>query len=701
MPLQTFLAELKRRRVVRVATVYAVVGFGIIQIANNIFPPLELPAWTTRLVILLVLLGFPIALVLAWALELTPEGLRFTTEEDRRHQRSAPSAHWGWKRHVAAYVAVTVLGAGLSVLIYRWWPPSTSITPISTRPAIAVLPFDSLGSDPEHLAFTHALHDIVLTQLAKIHGLAVISRTSVMRYQQARPSVAEIAQALHVDYLVEGSVFRDQQRVRFQIQLIDANTDRHLWAESYERPLTDVFAIQNEIAKQISEQLNVRLQPMEQQALREQASTSTEAYALYVQGKAALTARDYPMARNALDQAVQKDPQFAAAWAWLAITDTLHGWADLGNQQQMLAQAAHSLAIADQLRPLAGENALARAIYHYLGQHDFAAAEPHFIEALARQPNDAASLSYFGFMRRRQGRLQEAERLLEQATRLNPFSATSMEVLCDVYLGLRQRTKALACYSEASKRFPDVPFIKVSHNFFYHLLSTHDFQQLLADQRMVAGQHPDSYDALMQYGVALILAGQPEQVLSLLKAPARIDGLSEQLRAYFSGVTYTLMQQPAQARDELQRAMTLFDADANRTVQPTQQAMLLGHKALAAALLGEREMAVALAAQAVAAQPREQDVSEWGRRMRDQIRVHAWLGDTDTVLTLTQAMFAQSVLIDPQELWYDFLLPGELRREPRFRALMQQLGANLSQPLPAQYFRAGLARSGSTAPESQ
>lgn len=694
MPLRTFIAELKRRRVFRVATVYAVVGFGIIQIANNIFPPLDLPAWTTRLVILLVLLGFPIALVLAWALELTPEGLRFTTEVDRKRRRAAPSANWGWKRHAAAYVAVTVLGAGLSVLIYRWWQPSTSSIAASGRPAIAVLPFDSWSHDPEHLAFTHAMHDIVLTQLAKIQGLAVISRTSVLRYQQQRPSVAEIAQALKVDYLVEGSVFRDQQRVRFQIQLIDASTDQHLWAESYERPLTDVFATQNEIAEQISAQLGVRLRPVEQQALREHASTSTEAYAHYVRGKAAVTARDNAAARAALDQAVQLDPQFAAAWAWLAITDTLHGWDEPSVQEQALAQASRSLAIAARLQPTASEPVLARAIYFYLGQHDFAAAEPHFVQALALQPNDAAALSYFAFMRRRQGRLQEAVDLLEQAMRLDPFSATSHDVLCNVYLGLKQRDTALACYADASKRFPDVPFIVGGHNLYRHLLSTHDFQQLLADQGALAGKHPDSVAALIMYGSALIWAGQPEQALRVLEHAGKVDGLTDQIRALYSGIVYALARQPIQARAALQRAIALFDADANRTVQPAQHARLLSDRALAEAFLGNRERAIALAAQAVAAQPRELDVTEWGLRVWDQLRVHAWLGDSTTAVRLTQRMFEHPVLIDPQEVWYDFLLPGELRREPAFRQLLQQLGADLSRPLPAQYFHTDLRPAG-------
>ncbi|HEX4909269.1 MAG TPA: tetratricopeptide repeat protein [Permianibacter sp.] len=690
MPLRTFLAELKRRRVSRVAVVYAVVGFGVIQVANNIFPPLALPAWTTRLVILLVLLGFPLALVLAWALELTPEGLRFTTQVDRKRRRPAPSAHWGWKRHAAAYVAVTVLGAGSSVLIYRWWQaPGNTIT-ISERPAIAVLPFDSWSHDPEHLAFTHAMHDIVLTQLAKIQGLAVISRTSVLRYQHERPSVAEIADTLQVDYLIEGSVFRDQQRVRLQIQLIDADTDRHLWAESYERPLTDVFATQNEVAEKISAQLGVKLRPIEQQALREHATTNTEAYAHYVSGKSAVAARDNEAAHAALDQAVQLDPQFAAAWAWLAITETLQGWDDPGVQEHALTQANRSLAIAERLQPTAAETLLARAIYHYLGQHDFAAAEPYFVQALAQQPNEAASLSYFGFMRRRQGRLQEAVHLLEQAMRLDPLSATSQDVLCNVYLGLKQRQQALSCHADASKRFPDVPFIQGSHNQIRHLLFTHDFQQLVADQAAVAAKHPDSVEALIMYGSALLWAGQPERAVALIQTSARIEGLTDHLRAFFTGIVYTFAKQPEKARVALQRASALFQADSNRTVQPAQHARLLADRALVEAFLGNRDLAISLAEQAVITQPRELDVTEWGLRVWDQMRVHAWLGDTDRVLTLTQAMFAEHVLIDPQEVWYDFLLPAELRREPRFRKMMQQLGADVSRPMPAQYSSAEL-----------
>jgi len=246
MPLRTFIDEFKRRRVFRVAVVYGVVGWLIIQFTLAVFPQLNLPEWTARFVVILVLIGFPVAMVLAWAFELTPDGMRLTHHVDRQHvdqphvdqqdTRAIPAAHWGWKRHALAYAAVVLISVLVAFAGFRWLqsddPGSTGPGKI---PTIAVLPLESLNSDEESLALTGGLHDALISQLAKLGSLAVVSRTSVMQYEGKRPSIAQVAKELAVDVVLEGTVQRQNQRLRITAQLIDARTDKHLWTEIYEQ----------------------------------------------------------------------------------------------------------------------------------------------------------------------------------------------------------------------------------------------------------------------------------------------------------------------------------------------------------------------------------------------------------------------------------------------------------------------------------
>ncbi|MFZ5843431.1 MAG: hypothetical protein ACOY3E_11095 [Pseudomonadota bacterium] len=329
MPLRTFIAELKRRRVFRVATVYAVVGFGIIQIANNIFPPLDLPAWTTRLVILLVLLGFPIALVLAWALELTPEGLRFTTQLDQRDNRPAPSAHWGWKRHVVAYVMVALLGAGFAILGYRWWVPAPTLanttkstSGLPARQSVAVLPFVVMGSDANKSQFADGLTEEIINALAQLPELLVTARTSAFYFKGRQIAIPEIGRTLGVDHVVEGSVRHVEDRVRVTVQLIRAADGFHLWSQNYDRPLTDLLAVQDDIATHIASALGVLLNEQKLTLMKEAGSDNLDAFSAYQRGADLyneahrdLTTRNLVLAKAnaALDEALALEPNLFAA----------------------------------------------------------------------------------------------------------------------------------------------------------------------------------------------------------------------------------------------------------------------------------------------------------------------------------------------------------------------------------------------------
>src|SRR6516225_8244641 len=264
-----FFEEVKRRKVYRVAAAYIIAGGGIIQLASATFPAWELPNWSLRLVILLLLVGFPIALILAWAFDITPQGIRTTPE--------TTTPRTGRRRNVIMLIATGVVisaAAGFFLL------PRVSAHKVDK--SIAVLPFESLSDEKENAYFADGIQDDVLTNLSKIGDLKVISRTSVMPYRGKTSNVREIGKALGVGAILEGSVRRVGNRVRVNVQLINADTDEHMWAEDYDRDLTDVFAIQTDLAQQIVRELQAKLSPMEKAQIERRPTENSEAYLAFV-----------------------------------------------------------------------------------------------------------------------------------------------------------------------------------------------------------------------------------------------------------------------------------------------------------------------------------------------------------------------------------------------------------------------------------
>src|SRR5438094_2850402 len=255
-----FFSELKRRNVYKVAVAYAVVGWVIAQIATQIFPFLEIPNWVVRLIIVLIAIGFPIALVIAWAFEATPEGIKRTEVAD-----TMPAVA-GQKKH--AWIYVVIVGAAISVALFflgRYTAQSREggRTPTTAgslpQKSIAVLPFDNLSRDPDNAFFAEGVQDEILTRLAKVADLKVIARTSTQKFKSAPTDLRDVAKQHGVMNVLEGSVQKSNDQVRVNVQLINALTDAHLWADTYDRRLIDIFSVESEIAKTIADTLQAKL----------------------------------------------------------------------------------------------------------------------------------------------------------------------------------------------------------------------------------------------------------------------------------------------------------------------------------------------------------------------------------------------------------------------------------------------------------
>ena len=296
-----FFAELQRRHVYKVAVAYAVVAWLLIQVAAQTFPIFEIPTWCVRLVVVLLALGFPIAVILAWAYELTPEGIKRTESVDPEKSVRRRTGR------TLDFLIIGVLAAVIALLVFdrvRSRPAATSGVPDKS---IAVLPFENLSAQPENAHFAAGVQDEILSTLAKIAELKVISRTSTNLYKASGPrNLREIAAQLGVAYLLEGSVQRAQNRVRVNAQLVRAQDDAHVWAQSYDRELSDVFAIQTEIANTIAGQLHARISPTERAAIDRPGTADVIALELYMRARALTVATGYSAdASGAQHQAVQ------------------------------------------------------------------------------------------------------------------------------------------------------------------------------------------------------------------------------------------------------------------------------------------------------------------------------------------------------------------------------------------------------------
>src|SRR5437764_430956 len=279
-----FFAELKRRNVYKVAVAYIVAGWALSQGIAQVFPVFDVPNWLIRLIVLLIIIGLPIALVLAWMFELTPEGIKRTATADAMPDVTRK------KKYVWIYVIV--MGAVVSIglfLLGRYTATnaaSAARTEAATVPSksIAVLPFDNLSRDPDNAFFAEGIQDEILTRLAKVADLKVISRTSTQHFNSAPEDLRDIVKNLGVMNILEGSVQKVADQVRVNVQLINAMTDAHLWAETYDRKLTDIFRVETDIAKSIADALKAKLTGSEQTQMSKRPTENSEAYELYLKG---------------------------------------------------------------------------------------------------------------------------------------------------------------------------------------------------------------------------------------------------------------------------------------------------------------------------------------------------------------------------------------------------------------------------------
>jgi TolB-like protein/lipopolysaccharide biosynthesis regulator YciM len=426
MNAKKFFTELKRRKVFRVAVPYAVLSWLLIQIATQVFPFFEIPTWIVRFVIVLLVLGFPVALLLSWLFDLTPEGIKRTDELEETQARA-----------VAAFAKISRPSAAP--------PPEKSI---------AVLPFENLSDDQQNAYFADGIQDDILSSLAKVADLKVISRTSVRQYRTGTRNLREIGEALGVAYIMEGTVRREANRVRINAQLIDARTDLHVWNDTFDREIDDLFALQTELARRIAFALRANLSPREKASLQVHPTSDLDAYDLF------LRARDLfrwsgsgdprengERALRLLGEAIARDPQFALAHC---LVSRFHGelyWFGYDRTRDRLAQAKVAADTAMRLQPDSSDVRLALAYYYYYGYRDYELARTELAIAQTAAPNDAEVWDALAAIDRRQGRWDDAIAHFEKAKELDPRNASVLWNLAETYACVGRNDEAASGFA--------------------------------------------------------------------------------------------------------------------------------------------------------------------------------------------------------------------------------------------------------------
>jgi TolB-like protein/Flp pilus assembly protein TadD len=650
MNTKKFFVELKRRKVYRVAVAYAVGAWLVAQVVTQIFPFFEIAHWAVRLVIVLLIAGFPIALILAWAFDITAKGIERTDDVDLD---DSPARH----------------AAGASDI------PEKSI---------AVLPFENLSDDPNNAYFADGVHDDILSSLAKLSDLKVISRTSVRQYKTGTRNLREIGQALGVAHILEGTVRRSGNRVRVNAQLINAQTDAHIWADTFDRELTNLFALQSELAERITEALRANLSPREKASMQVHPTRDLAAYELF------LRARDLfrwsgvgdPLengekALRLVDQAVARDPQFALAYCLASRLNAELYWFGHDRSRARLTNAKTAADVALRLQPDLGDAHLALAFFYYYGYRDYTRARSEIEIAQVATPNDAEVWDGAGAVARRDGRWNEAIANFEKARHLDPRNFSVISNLAETLIALRRYGEAQQAMENALLFNPQAHLFSIARAAI-ELKKNGDTAPLRAALRAV----PRDFDP----GGAVATIGAR---LSLMERDyaeaARVLAASSQERFTDSGVGgtagmldgYTFPKSwyeglVARARGNVDAARRAFEA-ARRLVEADllqwpDDAKAITMLALIHAALGEKEDALREGRRAVELLPISRDAYDGPILATNLAVIYAQFGERDKALKQLESLMASpngptpgTLRVEPE--W------DPLRGDPRFEKL--------------------------------
>jgi TolB-like protein/Flp pilus assembly protein TadD len=555
-----FFAELKRRNVYKVAVAYAVVAWLLIQAASIFFPAFDAPPWVMKIFIIVIIFGFPVALIFSWAFEITPEGIKLESEIEPNKSIARRTG----RKIVAATIALAVVAAGL--FVYQLVRSKNTVTPRSAseqlrrdgqseaatvpNKSIAVLPFDNLSRDPDNAYFAEGVQDEILTRLAKVADLKVISRTSTQHFKSTPDNLPQIAKQLGVAHILEGSVQKASDQVRVNVQLINAMTDAHVWADTYDRKLTDIFAVESEIAKTIAETLQARITGSEKSSLAKTPTVNPEAYELYLKGRffsEKRTGADLDKSIGYYDQAIAKDPNYPLAYVGLADSHLLLSAYGAISPKESYTPAKAALKKALDLDDSLAQGHASSGLLATL-ELDLNRAISELERAIQLNPNYATAHHWLALPLMSIGQSERAIVEGKRAIELDPLSLICNADLSWVYFNARRYDDAEA---QARKTLEMDSRFYVAH---YYLGEAFQFKGKLADaiaefqKSADLNNDPFSFAMLGQAYARQGKTNEAQKVLARLREQAK----SQYVSPYAFAVVLTALGDKAHAIDELE-----------------------------------------------------------------------------------------------------------------------------------------------------
>ncbi len=681
-------AELKRRNVIRMAGLYLVGAWLLVQVAGTVLPMFDVPEWVARAIVIVLALGFVPALVFAWVFELTPAGLKRDDEVPREHS-IAPQTARRMDRIIMAVLllALAYFGFDRSVLAPRRDATLIATTTralaesqtrdraVASARSIAVLPFENLSEDKANAYFADGMQDEIITRLAKIGQLKVISRSSTERYRTKYANVAEIARELGVANVVEGSVQKVGTRVRINVQLIAAHSDEHLWAELYDRDLTDIFAVQSEVATNIARTLEATLSGNEKKAISGKPTGTPAAYDAYLRGldlgsRPGQNPRDQKAAARFFAEAVRLDPKFARAWAELSKINAglVITRIDVSSAREEASRLAAE--IATRLDPNSAETLLANAYYRYQVMRDYEGARVLFERLRAEVPSSSDAAIALARIARRQGRWKASLDLYAEAAKLSPRDAELWMDRAWTYSMLRDHEGTRAMIEGALEISPDDPDVIVNQALHYQ--TTGNLPAARAVLERVPAEHREmvvpSWISLLTYERRF--AEAVRLLEKTLAHPQRTLQNDMGVDWEWLGSFRTRAGDAEGAKQAFVRGKA--EAQQLQQLQPRNQFIVLKLAACEAGL-GNKQAALRDAARAVSMLPASEDPVFGPVAEQSLARIEMMVGEPDRAIArierllvtpygafpLTQAELRLDPLWDP------------LRNHPRFKAIVQ------------------------------
>ncbi len=679
----TFFTELKRRKVYRVAVAYAIVAWLLIQAASILFPTFEAPTWVMKVFVTAVILGFPVALILAWAFELTPEGIR-RAEEVAPRESKTPKAGRKWTAILSLPLCSQLhcLRFNLREHDHRRLLNCQN-KPLPTAgmdKSVAVLPFENLSSDKENAFFAQGIQDEIITTLSKISGLRVISRTSTAHYNSAPENLSEIARQLRVSNVLEGSVQKAGDRVHINVQLIQADTDAHLWAQSYDRELTDIFGVEAEVAKSIADSLQATLSPQEKARVEAKPTTNPDAYVLYLRARDYQTRpdnllQDFRSARNLYDQAIKLDPNFALAHARLsAVMSQIYHWFEPTQEVKETArrEADESL----RLQPDLGEGHLALGLYFYYEESNYEEALRELNLAAKTLPNDGDVGLYIAAVQRRQGHLTEAIAAYQKAEAIDPRNSVTLYDAAQTYFGIRDWPNAVKGMDRVLALAPDSLNVKIQRAYmeFFWKGSTAPIKAVL--ESFAPNLDPDGVVTFSRWDVAL-MDRDPDAAERALTS-ARLQNFVAPTgvplpKSYLAGCVAVVRKDAARAQQEFETARPILEQVVMKSPQDGIRHAQLG---FLYALMGRKDDALREGQRGEELTSVSKDIINGGTVQGFLALIYARNGDADHAIQLIERLLTTPFAVDYAD---DSITLSDLRQrwewdplrnDPRFQKIL-------------------------------